>query len=79
MKITELKNSLEVFNTISQQAEESISKLEDGTLEIESVVQKGKSMKWKKPEGFSKWASICIMGVLEGQERDRLYPNPNPK
>ena len=65
-----MKNSLEGFNTISQQAEESISKLEDGTLEIESVVQKGKSMKWKKPEGFSKWASICIMGVLEKRQRD---------
>lgn len=78
-----MKNSLEGFKGRFEQAEETIRKLQDRTIEIIKLEeQKGK--RWKKSEfkckdmwDITNWTNICIMGVPE--EGRKGYSRKLPK
>lgn len=77
----ELKNKiLEKFtstvNTISDQAEERISELEDMSFEVTKSEERewGKKRKWRQPRGLMghHWVvNVHIMEVSEGDEREK--------
>ena len=66
--ITKIKNSLEVANSRIQEAEERISEVEDRLVEITNVEQKREKRElWDNV----KCTNICIIGVPEGEEREK--------
>lgn len=72
-----MKFSLEGFKGRFGQAEERISKLEHRTMKIiEYEAKKEKSLKksdqnLRDMRGTIKWANLLIVGVPEGEERQR--------
>uniref|UniRef100_A0A8D0XFY1 L1 transposable element RRM domain-containing protein n=1 Tax=Sus scrofa TaxID=9823 RepID=A0A8D0XFY1_PIG len=75
--IAEIKNSLEENNSIIQESEEQKSQMEDRLVEITEVEQnKEKRMKriedsLKEPWDNFKCPNIHIIGMREGEERDK--------
>lgn len=76
--MTELKNSIDDFNSRGEEGEERISKLEDrSTKIIQLQEQKEKRMKGyeKSPQEDMETISrnnVCITGVPEGEERKKI-------
>ena len=76
-KITEMKNTLEGINSRITEAEERISDLEDRMVEFIAVEQnKEKRMKRIEDSLRELWdnikhTNICIIGVPEGEERQK--------
>ena len=79
--ITEMKTTLEGINSRITEAEEGISDLEDRMVEFTAVEQtKEKRMKRNEDSLRDLWDSIkcnniCIIGVPEGEERERTQEN----
>ena len=75
--ITETKNALEGINSRITEAEERISDLEDRMMEFTAAEQtKEKRMKGNEDSLRDLWDNIkhnniCIIGVPEGEERER--------
>ena len=75
--IAEIKNSLEAANSRIQEAEERISKVEDRLVEITNAEQKReKRLKTNEESLRELWnnvkrTNICIIGVPEGEEKER--------
>ena len=75
--ITEIKNSLEAANSRIQEAEERISEVEDRLVENMNTEQKReKRLKTNEKSLRELWdnvkcTSIHIIGVPEGEERER--------
>ena len=76
--ITEIKkNSLEVANSRIQEAEEQISGVEDRLVEITDAEQKReRRLKTNEESRRELWdnvkcTNICIIGVPEGEEREK--------
>ena len=94
--ITEIKNTLEEINSRLNDTEEWISELEDRVVEITEADQK-KEKRIKRNEDSlrdlcdDKCTNVCIIGVLEGEERKKgvenifediiaeNFPNPGKK
>ena len=76
--ITEMKNTLEGINSRITEAEDQISDLEDRLVEFTAVEQnKEKRMKRNEDDlrdlrDNIKRINICIIGVPEGGERERI-------
>ena len=76
--ITEMKNILEGINSRITEAEERISDLEDRMLEFTAVEQnKEKRMKRNEDSLRELWDNIkhnyiCVIGVPEGEEREKV-------
>ena len=74
---TEIKNSLEAANSRIQEAEERISKVEDKLVEITDAEHKReKKLKTNEESLRELWdnvkcTNICIIGVPEGEEREK--------
>ena len=79
--ITEMKNTLEAINSRITEAEERISDLEHRMVEFTAVEQnKEKRMKRNEDSLRDLWdnikcTKICIIGVPEGEERERTREN----
>ena len=79
--ITEIKNSVETSNSRIQEAEERISEVEDRLVEITDAEQKReKELKRNEDSLRELWdnvkcTNICIIGVPEGEERERDRKN----
>ena len=70
--ITEIKNSLEAANSRIQEAEEWISEVEDRLVEITDAEQKReKRLKTNEESLRELWDNIHIIGVPEGEEREK--------
>ena len=75
--ITEIKNALEAANSRIQEAEEQISEVEDRLAEITDAEQKREKRLKTNEESLRKlWdnvkhTNICIIGVPEGEEREK--------
>ena len=75
--ITEIKNSLEAANSRIQEAGERISEVEDRLVEITDAEQKREKRLKRNEESLRelwdkvKCTNIHIIGVPEGEERDR--------
>ena len=61
------------MNSIRQEAEERISKVEDGLVEITDAEQKREKNEESLRELWDnvKHTNICIIGVPEGEEREK--------
>ena len=75
--ITEMKNTLEGIISILSDTEEWISELEDKVVEITDAEQK---KEWNEDSLRDLWdnikrTNICIIGVLEGEEREKGAKN----
>uniref|UniRef100_A0A8D0U3D4 L1 transposable element RRM domain-containing protein n=1 Tax=Sus scrofa TaxID=9823 RepID=A0A8D0U3D4_PIG len=76
-RVTETKNSLEAANSRIQETEEQISEVEDRLVEIMDAEQKiEKRLKTNEERLRGLWDNmkhnnICIIGVPEGQEREK--------
>uniref|UniRef100_A0A8D0ZWC1 L1 transposable element RRM domain-containing protein n=1 Tax=Sus scrofa TaxID=9823 RepID=A0A8D0ZWC1_PIG len=76
-RVTETKNSLEAANSRIQETEEQISEVEDRLVEIMDAEQKiEKRLKTNEDRLRGLWDNmkhnnICIIGVPEGQEREK--------
>ena len=75
--ITEMKNTLEGINSRITEAEERISDLEDRMVKFTAAEQK-KEKRMKRNEDSlrdfwdnTKCTNICIIGVPEGEKRER--------
>uniref|UniRef100_A0A8D1MX52 L1 transposable element RRM domain-containing protein n=1 Tax=Sus scrofa TaxID=9823 RepID=A0A8D1MX52_PIG len=80
--ITEIKNSLEAANSRIQEEEERISKVEGNRLvEITDAEQKREKRLKTNEESLRelwdnvKYTNICIIGMLEGEEREKGTEN----
>ena len=77
-KITEMKTTLEGINSKITEAEERINDLEDRMVEFTAVEQnKEKRMKRNEDSLRDLWDNIkcnniCIIGVPEGEEREKV-------
>ena len=75
--ITEIKKSLEAANSRIQEAEEWISEVEDGLVEITDVEERREKRLKTNEESLRelwdnvKFTKICILGVPEGEEREK--------
>ena len=78
--ITEMKNTLEGISSRKTEAEECISDLEDRMAEFTAMEQnKEKRLKRNEDSLGDLWDNIkhnniCIIGVPEGEERERKDP-----
>ena len=77
--ITEVKNTLERINSRITEAEERISDLQDRMVEF-TAVEMNKERRMKRNEDSLrdlwdniKWMNIDIIGVSEGEEREKGY------
>ena len=74
--VTEIKNSLEAANIRIQEAEERVSEVEEGLVEITDVEKKREKRLKTNEESFRelwdnvKHTNILIIGVPEGEERE---------
>ena len=72
-----MKNLLEAVNSRIQEAEELISEVEDRLVEITDVEQKREKRLKRNEESLRelwdnvKCTNICIIGVPEGEEREK--------
>ena len=79
--VTEMKTTLEAINSRITEAEERISELEDRMVEFTAAEQnKEKRMKRNEDSLRDHWDNmkrnnIRIIGVPEGEERDRTREN----
>ena len=79
--ITQMKNTLEGINSRITEAEEQISDLKDRILEFTAMEQnREKRMKRNEDSLRDHWDNIkcnniCIIGVPEGEERERTQEN----
>ena len=75
--ITEIKNSLEATNSRIQEAEKQVSEMEDRLVEITDAEQKREKRLKRNEDSLRKlWdnvkcTNICIIGVPEGEEREK--------
>ena len=80
-KITEMKNTLEGINSRITEAEEWISDLEGRMVEITATVQNKKKRMKRNEDSLRdlrdniKHTNIHIIGVPEGEERERAREN----
>ena len=79
--ITEMKNTLEGISSRITEAEERISELEDRMVKF-TVVEQNKEKRTKRNEDSLRYLwenikcyNICIIGVQEGEERERTQEN----
>ena len=77
-----MKNTLEGINNWITEVEERISDLKGGMVEITAIAQNiEKRMKKKNENSLRdlwdsiKCSNICIIGVSEGEERERTWGN----
>ena len=76
-KPTEMNNTLERLNSRITEAEEQVNELDDRTVEITAAEQNTeKRMKRNEDSLRDLWdnikcTNICIIGVTEGEERER--------
>ena len=70
--VTELKNSVEIFESKLNYAEERSSNLEDKTLKISH--QSKKKKQWRKSKGIrghTEENNVSIMEILEEDEKEK--------
>ena len=78
--ITEMKTALEGINSRITEAEERISDLEDRMVEFTAMEQNKEKRKKRNEDSLRdlwdniKHTNICIIGVPEGEERERKDP-----
>ena len=76
-----MKNTLEGINSRLHDTEEQISKLEDRVVEITEAEQKEDKRKKRNEDSLRdlwdniRHTNICIIGVLEGEEREKGAEN----
>lgn len=72
---TELRNSIDDFNSRLKEAEERVSKLEDWLIEIIQLEEQKGKKKWKgrrkAQRRHHQKKYVCIIGVSEGEEREK--------
>ena len=75
--ITEMKNTLEAVSSRITEAEERISDLEDRMVEFTAAEQNKEKRMNRNEDSLRdlwdniKWTNICILGVPEGEEREK--------
>ena len=79
--MTEIKNSSEAANSRLEEAEERISKVKDRLVEITEAEQKREGRLKRNEDSLKelwdnvKHTNICIIGVPEGEEREKGTEN----
>ena len=71
--VTELKNSVEIFESKLNYAEERSSNLKDKTLKISHQSKKKQWGKSKGIRGHNEENSISIMEILEEDEKEKAW------